>query len=54
MEQTLIFSGVMRFPGRIFRKESLPVPSCTWVTGLGTSGIIASDWLYPRKPKKPI
>ena len=66
MEQTLIFSGLSHFPGGFLRKGSLPVPCFSWVTcflffkpirsklGFSYSGIIASDWLYPLKPKNPI
>ena len=66
MEQTLIFSGLSHFPGGILRKGSLPVLCFSWVTcflffkpirsklGFSNSGIIASDWLYPLKPKNPI
>ncbi|MBC6365762.1 hypothetical protein DDT91_03080 [Algoriphagus sp. AK58] len=66
MEQTLIFSGLSHFPGGVLRKGSLPVPCVSRVTcflffkpirsklGFSYSGIIASDWLYPLKPKNPI
>ncbi|MCE7053045.1 hypothetical protein LZF95_00050 [Algoriphagus sp. AGSA1] len=68
MEQTLIFSGLSSFPGVIFWKMdlselfyigshcSLPIPIAigTYYILPEVQGIIASDRLYPLKPKNPI
>nr|WP_139235821.1 hypothetical protein [Algoriphagus locisalis] len=63
MEQTLIFSGLSYFPGSVFWiKEmsalfyfgshcSLPI---SYYSLPEVQGIIASDRLYPLKPKNPI
>ena len=68
MEQTLIFSGLSYFPGSVFWKKDLsalfdigshsslpiPIPIGTYYSLPEEQGIIASDRLYPLKPKNPI
>ncbi|WP_057937900.1 hypothetical protein [Algoriphagus resistens] len=61
MEQTLIFSGLSSFPGSVFWKIDLSAlfyigshSSLTYYILPEEQGIIASDRLYPLKPKNPI
>nr|WP_139235924.1 hypothetical protein [Algoriphagus locisalis] len=63
MEQALIFSGLSSFPGSVFSKKDLSVlfyfgAHCSlpmaYYSLPEVQGIIASDRLYPLKPKNPI
>jgi hypothetical protein len=64
MEQTLIFSGLKRFPGRRFWKERLAILQlgalCSYYlllvgsTYSGDPGPGSADRLFPVKPKNPI
>lgn len=65
MEQTLIFSGLSRFPGGNFRKGSVhvflsfgspcsyyPLPVGSTISGYSGPG--SAEHLFPLKPKNPI
>jgi hypothetical protein len=54
MEQTLIFSGLIYFPGWIVRRGSLDGIYNSWEFSESVLGISPFERLFPRKPKQPI